>query len=247
MRDVVSIECMGYAGLDYALISTEHNARDIADVETGIRAAEAVGITPIVGLPELDEALITRILDVGAQGICVPHIRTRSEAHRLVSACRYAPTGTRGAGSTARSSHYGVISADTGDWRRHIDHANTEVLVIGKVEDADALEELDGIAEEVDMCELGRGDLSVSLGVPGQVTHPDVMAAVERNEKLAREMGKPLGGLCYTTEDGLRLAARGYQFLTCTSDVKILSRTYTEFLDVRPSAEAAGMSEPDVS
>ena len=70
---------------------------DLQLVGEMIRVAELTGITPlIVRVPDNDAKLIVCLLDMGAQGIQVPHIEGLEGAKRAVNAVRYPPLGQHG-------------------------------------------------------------------------------------------------------------------------------------------------------
>jgi 2-keto-3-deoxy-L-rhamnonate aldolase RhmA len=73
IADPQIVELIGLAGFDAAFIDMEHTSCDLHDVQLAVMAAERVGITPIVRTPGFDPAFILRLLDMGVQGIQVPH------------------------------------------------------------------------------------------------------------------------------------------------------------------------------
>ncbi|MGH7061271.1 MAG: HpcH/HpaI aldolase family protein, partial [Stellaceae bacterium] len=90
------VEIIGLAGFDAAFIDMEHTSFDLHDVQAMVMAAEHVGITPIVRTPGFDPAFILRLLDMGVQGIQVPHVGDAAMAREAVNAVRYPPEGERG-------------------------------------------------------------------------------------------------------------------------------------------------------
>ena len=171
------VELIGLAGLDAALIDLEHNGLDLSAVQAMIVAAEVVGITPIVRLPELDRPLVTRLLDMGAQGIQLDGIQTAAQAGALVDAVRFPPHGSRGLIWNSRSARYGTVSRAT-----YATDANAATLVKISIDDLEGI----GAAEEIaavpgiDIIGVGAHDLSSVLGVVGQPNHPSLVAAIER-------------------------------------------------------------------
>ena len=103
------VEIIGHAGFDAAFIDLEHTSFDLRDVQLMVMAAERVGITPIVRTPGFDPAFILRLLDMGVQGIQLPHISDARAAREAVRAVRYAPLGERGMAGASRASDYGMI------------------------------------------------------------------------------------------------------------------------------------------
>src|SRR2546427_11442229 len=104
IADPQIIELIGHAGFDAAFIDLEHTSFDLSDVQLMVMAAERVGITSIVRTPGFDPAFILRLLDMGAQGIQVPHISDARAAREAVKAVCYAPLGDRGMAGAARAA-----------------------------------------------------------------------------------------------------------------------------------------------
>jgi 4-hydroxy-2-oxoheptanedioate aldolase len=182
------VELAAVAGLDYAFIDCEHGDGDIGDVLQMIRAADAFGVPVIVRVPSNDPSAIQRVLDYGAIGICVPHVRTREDAERAVRYAKYAPQGVRAMSPFVRSAGYTVTG-----WPETWRVANEETLVIAIVEDREAVESVEAIAAVpgVDVIWIGVGDLSQDMGVAGEAGfRPAVGPAVARGLKAARANGK---------------------------------------------------------
>ena len=169
------VEIIGLAGLDAAFIDMEHSGYDFRLVGEMIRAADVVGVTSIVRVPENNEKLILRVLDMGAHGIYIPHIDGIEGARRAVDAVRYPPVGHRGGAGSTRSAGFGSVA-----WQDHVALSNKEVLLAVMVEDQKAIDELDEIAAlpGIDLVSVGPTDLSGSLGVTDP-KDPKMLAAVE--------------------------------------------------------------------
>src|ERR1051325_3963502 len=101
------VEIIGLAGFDAAFIDMEHTTLDLHDVQACVMAAARVGITPIVRTPGFDPAFILRLLDMGVQGIQVPHVSDPATAKAAVEAVRYPPDGERGMAAGGRAADYG--------------------------------------------------------------------------------------------------------------------------------------------
>lgn len=181
------VEMIGYAGYDFVTLDLEHVGVNPETLENMIRAAECAGITPLVRVPAATAATIVRVLDCGAQGIVVPHVRSRAEAEAAVAASRYHPLGRRGI-SGGRTTGFGTIDLAT-----YFERANREIMVVAMIEDRDGIDDIDAIAEVpgIDMILEGAIDLSQSLGVPGQAQHPAVRSALAHLAARCREHGVP--------------------------------------------------------
>ncbi len=217
-----NVEIVGRAGFDFAILDLEHAPLDLADIESHIRAANLSGIAALVRVP--DHGLIGRVLDLGAEGILFPHFGVDRAASRAFAASlRYAPDGRRPSCTGVRAAGYTI-----GSYADYVLHANADVLGIGLVEDAEVIPQLDGIFAEsrIDAVMPGPGDLSTSMGVPGQPTHPRVREAVAEIMAAARRAGLRVG--MYLNSVAEAADWPGVDFLVYMMDVKVLAIAYSE-------------------
>ncbi len=186
-REPEVIELIGQAGYDGVFIDMEHTGFDLRDIQTMVLAAERHGITPIVRTSGFDAAFILRLLDIGVQGIYVPHVQDLETARQAVMATRYTPLGDRGLIGFCRAAAYGQVPL-----KEHIEQSNREVMLTLMIEDKEALDEIDAIAalDGVDLIAPAPNDLGASLGVPGQPDHPKLVAAMTQIIDAVRKAGK---------------------------------------------------------
>ena len=173
-------------------------------------------MVPLVRVPATEYHFIARVLDMGAMGIMVPMVEGEEQARRIVQSAKYPPAGRRGAA-------FGVAHDDYlgGDMAAKIRVANDEVLLIAQVETARGLENVEAIAavEGLDVIWIGQADLTTSLGIPGQYTHPAFLEAVDRVADACRRSGKVLGYLALDVEDGRAMLSRGFRMLAFGGDL----------------------------
>ncbi len=230
--DPAVVEIIGLAGFDAAFIDMEHSAFDYKLVQEMIRACDLVGITSLVRVPENNPKTILRILDMGAQGIQVPHIANIEDAAAAVQAVRYAPLGDRGMGGPTRAARYGAVPP-----REHMVTSNSEILLAAMLEDKEALDQLKEIAslDGVDLIAIGPSDLSQSLGVTDP-RDPKLKSVIEEISQTIRKVGKarmafPLKHPSFPLNVA-ELQKLGVAYSNCgPSDVLRLLRSYQE--DVR--------------
>jgi 4-hydroxy-2-oxoheptanedioate aldolase len=183
------VELLGQYHFDAVFIDCEHGATSWAEVEDIVRAAEIAGYTPIVRVERNDASTITRALDRGAGGVQVPHINTAAEAEAAVRYSKFAPLGERG-WSGGRAA-FGVGG------KEFAHHANEHTLLAIMLEEAAALDNLDEIlrVDNIDVFFVAPGDLAQSMGYPGLVDHPDVVAAMEDALRRIAAAGRVSGTL----------------------------------------------------
>jgi 2-keto-3-deoxy-L-rhamnonate aldolase RhmA len=162
IADPQIVEIIGLAGFDAAFIDMEHTSYDLHDVQLAVMAAETAGITPIVRTPGFDPAFILRLLDMGVQGIQVPHVSSAETAREAVQAVRYPPLGERGMAAGSRAADYGRIPLVD-----HMAQSNREILLACMIEDMAAVERIDEIAavDGVDLLAVGPlGPVALARG-----------------------------------------------------------------------------------
>lgn len=169
-------ELLGYAGFDFVLLDGEHGATSPETLDRQVQGCFAGGTVPVYRtLHNDDPEEIMRALDVGVQGILIPHCRTADDARRLQQAAFYPPQGKRGIGP-GRGSLWGRVP-----FAEYYQSIQNQILLLALIEDVEGVENIDAIAEVgLDVLWVGTGDLSADLGVPGQLTHPDVVEASSR-------------------------------------------------------------------
>jgi 2-keto-3-deoxy-L-rhamnonate aldolase RhmA len=151
-------------------------------------AGRAAGIPVIVRTPSAAPEHILNVLDCGADGVLLPHIRNAREAAAAAKAAQYG-CGGRGYAGSSRAAGYGNRTI-----AEHLKASAERTVVIAQIEDVEALDEVDAIAAVpgIDMLFAGRMDLTVALGA-SSADAPEVITAVQKICDAARSAGRPLG------------------------------------------------------
>ncbi|HVX12009.1 MAG TPA: aldolase/citrate lyase family protein [Pirellulales bacterium] len=214
MSDPVVTEALA-PSVDFFWLDLEHNPTSLESLTAHLIAARAGGAPALVRVPCSDVAWIKRVLDVGAEGIIIPQVRSVAEVKSIVSACRYPPMGTRGFGPR-RGCNYGREPLD-----HYLTDSNRRVFVAIQIETADAYNELDAILDVpgFDSIVIGPNDLSGSLGLMGQLDHPRVVEAVGSIAARSRAAGRYVGiGMAPDVEHALRAARQGVNWIQIGGD-----------------------------
>lgn len=187
------VEILALAGFDFVIIDREHGSIDLDAAENLIRAAQCVGIAPIVRVAENHPVLVRQPLDMGAAGVQVPQVGSREEAMEVVRSAMFAPEGERGLQPFVRGASYRAVDTAT-----FMAQANRDSVLAIHIEGESGAANLETIlhVERIDVIFIGPYDLSQSLGVPGQVNHPKVEKRVAEIAALARGAGKCVGIFC---------------------------------------------------
>jgi 2-keto-3-deoxy-L-rhamnonate aldolase RhmA len=165
------------AGFDYVFIDMEHGSYDLETVQDMIKVALENGITPIVRVAELLYSLICRLLDAGAQGIILPRVEDPKLLAEAVSWMRFPPVGVRGYGVNPT-----MIGYESRSFPEIIEHLNLNTVSVVQFETTLAMERADELLSVtgLDIMMVGPADLSIYLGVPGQMEHPKLISAIDK-------------------------------------------------------------------
>jgi 2-keto-3-deoxy-L-rhamnonate aldolase RhmA len=209
-------EMLSRCGFDWLWIDMEHGPLELSQVQ-GMLQAKGAECAALVRVPENSEVWIKRVLDLGADGIIVPQVKTAEEARRAVAYCKYPPTGTRSVG-IARAQGFGM------DFAEYLVNANEELLVLLQIEHVDGVKNIDQILQvpDIDGIIVGPYDLSGSLGKLGQVQDQRVQEAMSTVRQACLTKKMPLGIFALQVEHGKAYLNQGYQLLALGIDFHYL-------------------------
>lgn len=189
-----SAEIIGRMGYDWAAIDMEHGSFTRAHLPDIFRALERWGTLPFVRVLEPTMAAIRSALDTGAAGIILPMIETRAQLDNAMSHALYPAGyqgGKRGVGF-CRGNMFGL------DFDLHVNKdSGTEhdVVLVAQIEHVNALNDIDAIFSHprLDAYMIGPYDLSASMGLTGQFTHPEFLHVLNTIEQKATQHNVPKG------------------------------------------------------
>ena len=219
------VEVLGVTGYDFVILDTEHTASGIETIVDMMRAAETYGLTPVVRVQDDTPKTLSRYQDVGAHGVQVPMVHTAQQAEAIVRAMKFAPEGVRGM-SGGRGARWGAIE----DYRRV---SNEETLISVMCETRQGVENIREIVRVpgVDAVFIGAFDLSQSLGVPGETTHPIVEEAIQTVLDACLEANVIPGIVSPDAETARKRARQGFRYITVFDDMAFFARCAQHQLD----------------
>lgn len=214
-------QAMAASGADGVVIDCEHGAIGWTQAHAMIAATAGTRCAPIVRIAETSDVLAKRALDMGAEGIVFPLIRTAEDARQAVASLQYPPKGTRGFGPMMASSRWGV------DMLSYAKDIAPHMACILLVETAASVDNIDAICAVpgIDLLIPAPFDLSTDLGIQGQFDHPDFIAATGRIEAAAKAANIPLGGVATDEARVKALRARGFRVICGIDTVWLTDKT----------------------
>ncbi len=212
-------EIMAGSGFDFLCVDLEHTDISLGDLHRCALAAKGTGCEVLARLPSCDAVMAKRALDLGAAGIIVPSVNSVEEAARAVAIALFPPEGVRGA-SLCRATGYGSKFDEY--FRGH----NRRAVVVVMLEHRDAARDADAILATpgISAALIGPYDLSASMGLAGQLDHPEVAGARARILDACLRRGVP-AGIHVVSGDPAEIGRRieeGFRFIACGIDTLFL-------------------------
>ncbi|MBR8655352.1 4-hydroxy-2-oxo-heptane-1,7-dioate aldolase [Achromobacter sp. Marseille-Q0513] len=219
LSSAVAAEAVAGADFDWVLVDMEHAPNDIGSVLAQLQVFAAYGATAIVRPEWNDPVLVKRLLDIGAQGLLFPMIRTPAEAIDAVASVRYPPRGVRGVSGSTRANRYGRVT----DYFARVEE---ETAVLLQVETCAALDEAAaiGAADGVDGVFFGPADIAADMGLLGQPAHPAVWERILAVAHRLIAAGVRVGTLVQDPAHARQLLGDGFNFVACGADSVLLAR-----------------------
>ena len=204
------VEALGLAGLDFAVIDTEHAPCDQMLLLELVRAADSVSLPTIVRVADGSEAQILKALDIGASGVQIPGLSTLETVRDAVSYTKYAPQGQRGLSFAQRSAAYGNC-----DKKEYMETSNAGLINVVHIENREMA------AQAETLCEMDAIDV-LFIGP----THPDVAKVVDEVIRVCLAKGKPYGIFVGTPQMAQKYVDRGAAYIALASDIAFLTEGY---------------------
>ena len=217
---------MKSCGYDWLFIDMEHNTMTLDTAAQISVAAQAAGITPVVRVHALALHDATRVLDGGALGVVVPHVDTPERAAEIVDWCKYPPIGHRSI--TGALPQLGFEATPIPEATAAI---NAATLVVVMLETPLAIDNASAIAAVpgVDALLVGTNDLTIEMGIAGQIGHEKVAAAYEKVLGACKAHGTYAGlGGVYRPDLMERYIGMGFRLVLAGNDLPFMAAAAKE-------------------
>lgn len=224
------MECLGYTGLDFAIIDAEHSSIGTETTVELVRAAKLRGLTPVVRAKDNSGSSILKMLDLGAEALVVPGIQTVEDAKEAVSHAKYMDLGRRGFGK-CRLAGYG-FEEYAKDLPEYFRISNEQTLLLPMCESMQAVEQVEEIlaVPGIDGLFCGPYDLSLDMGIPGQFDDPNHRAAMQRVADACRKANKYALVFSNSVEAAKEHMRMGFQAPTIRIDTEVMITAYRSIL-----------------
>lgn len=226
----VITEFVGHLGFDFVCIDAEHNAITLETLQKMLQGLQGTPTYGMVRVPMIGYEYISGALDIGADALLIPQVRTLEDIENIRQFSMYPPLGRRGCGPSRLWDYgdgIGQLGTQDGDM-------NYTTNIIVQIETVQALENLDRIIETdfVDMFFIGPGDLSMDMGIFGQFSNPKLVDTIMMIREKTARAGKRLGVFAGNFEAAKNWLEKGFDMVLVNSELAILSGAVSEGLKV---------------
>lgn len=218
---------MATAGFDFSIIDMEHGIIDFNIAQDMVFAAHAAKKQAYIRVPAIDEAWVTRTLDTGCDGIIFPQVSDISSVKKIVKLCCFPPLGERGFNPFVPAGKYHKVNSD------YFEKENKRIKIGIILEGIDVFDQLNEILSipSIDIFYIGQYDLSMALGVPGDVTNPEVLRIMSDTVNKVRNAGKSTGCMVHSIKEAKEVIKQGFSFIVYKVDCDILFECVNSFVE----------------
>ena len=217
------VDVIAASGVDFVIIDLEHGPMDFVTAGRMVRAAKARRSASVVRVGKNSEHDILRALDIGADGVIVPHVETETDRDRALSYLKYPPAGSRGYSPYTPAASYRTEDEYTGT-------ANRQVVAGIIVEGERGIADIDAVVDDprLDLVYIGTYDISAALGIPGRTRDDRVIEVLEACAKKVLAKGKIPGCLYHDAEERELFLKIGITFLCYSVDAAVIREAFYE-------------------
>ena len=224
----ISIDIICSTGIDFCIIDCEHGPITYETAQKMVITCESRNVSPIIRVGELEKSNIQKALDIAPHGIILPNITNQKQVSDLIRFAKYSPDGERGFSPFTRSGNYSLETANS-----VTKFSNNNSLVGINIEGDEGINNIDKILEfnYLDLVFIGTFDISVSLGVPGDVKNPKVIEKLNILTKKVKSTNKFVGTIATSIDDLKVFKSMGINFILYLVDSEMLRSSYQKVVN----------------
>ncbi len=194
MSDAVCSEVLGRVGFDFVLLDVDPTEQSYSALRSHLAALNLSGTPSVVRVGSNIAGHVSRVLELGPDGVIFPSVNNAAEADAVMSLCLYPPLGRRRY-NPLRAVGYGLDEA-----AQYVREDSLKMCRFIQLDSAAALENLPEIIKNpyIDGFFFSPGELLRGDGSPDGVYGPDTLMLLREAAAIIRESGKPMGVSVFT-------------------------------------------------
>ena len=213
------VELLGMMGFDCLWICNEHLYADQRLLDHLTLACRASGMDTMLRRNIAGYHDLLQPLEMGVHGFMIPRVRSIEYLKKIVDDVKFPPQGKRGLDGVNADANYGLMPVQD-----YMHFSNSQTFIVAQIEDVEAIPLIDQVAavEGVDVVFIGQGDMSVSMGMAGQVRHPRILEVVDQVANSCARHGKTAGVPALNADDATAMIEKGFGFFTTGADYRFI-------------------------
>lgn len=225
--NIETVDIISSSEIDFIIIDGEHSPVSYQTAQNMVVACESNQTSPVYRVPKADQVFISKALDIGSHAIQLPNVEQINDIENLISYGNYPPEGKRGFSPFTRASGY-----DPKNSSKIISNTNNNTLLIAQIEGKLGIENLETLLEfkKIDVFFIGLYDLSLYLGLPGQIDHSDVLSLFKSISSKVLNAGYKLGSIANSLSQAEFLINSEVKFLAYSVDSYMLKNSYQNII-----------------
>ncbi|MDP4286072.1 MAG: aldolase/citrate lyase family protein [Bacteroidota bacterium] len=214
-------------GWDYIILDTEHNDYDYETLGNFSLMAKYEDLALFVRVPDKLYHQMAQMLDIGAEGLILPQVRTLEESQHIIQSTKYAPIGKRGVSISSIVTRYRDYTQE-----EYTKWANDEIMTVIQIESEEGVNSVEKIVSVpgIDAVMIGPADLSQDMGIPGQLNHPRIEEAFREVIIQCNKYGVAPGIHLSNIDAVNKWINEGMRFITYSYDTKFFKDASQEAL-----------------
>lgn len=221
------VRVIGATDVDFVLLDCEHGYFDSSQTAAIVGIANGIGLPVIIRIPEIRREVITKFMDMGADGLLVPMTNSRTDIETVIRYSKYSPLGNRGI-STQRA-HTGYCPPPLRDYMKE---ANERTIIFAQIETLEAIRNIDGIigVDGVDAAIIGPNDMSCDCESPGDFYTDKMQHNIQTVIAAAEHAGKASGIIASNINFLAECQKKGMTLFSCNSEIGILLKGINQMM-----------------
>lgn len=213
---------------DFVVLDQEHSGISFSDIELFATAARDLDISLLVRPTKISYEYIARALDMGADGLMIPHVDTVEQVKKIINSAKYPPIGKRSYGMRKELCGFGPFDG-TADYLKK---ANEHSLILIQIESPTGLQNKDELikSEDIDGVIIGPADLTMNMAIPGQYSNEIFTESCESVLKTCSKNRKGFGIHFGSRKLSLEWVEKGTNIVLFSTITKMAEQSASEFI-----------------
>lgn len=220
----VLVEKMNVQDLDFLLFDGEHGIFGFENTLPLLQICRLTGLPSIVRVRDSQYQLISKLIDLGADGIMLPRVETLEQIQTAINALKFYPLGLKGSGGYAQ-----LRNGESFD-----DFQKNGRIFFPQIESPKGVEMLPTMLETygelISAVIIGPYDMSVMVGTPNQIKSDVMNEHVQRVFDICHTNKKSCGIFCGNAEDAAYYRAMGANVLWTGADAMFYMQGFSSVM-----------------